>query len=250
MNVLITGASGIIGREIVKDLSSRHKLCLLDSKPFPNRASIITDLSQYNDNTISSGYHNSKLKRWTDAFKAVEVVVHLAVEANLHSTMLHVPHNDIQLTWNVFQAATKHCVHRIVYASSNWAVKALELELAPACYKSNGPKIGSDAYPRPKTYYGISKACGEITGRMMVEDKELNSFVAVRIGSYNPNPTKDEHYRQLGITKNDLCSLFRSSVEAEFNGFHVVYGVSAQKKAPYDLSYTRRLLSWKPKELP
>ncbi len=250
MNVLITGASGIIGREIVKDLSSRHKLRLLDCKPFPDRASIIADLTQYNNNTISSGYYNSKLKRWSDVFKEAGVVVHLAKSTTSNPTLQQTIHNDMQLTWNVFQAAIKHRIRRIVYASSNWVVKVLELELAPACYKSNGPKIGSDAYPRPKTYYGITKACGEITGRMMVEDKELDSFVAVRIGSYNPNPTKDERYRQLGITKNDLCSLFRSCVEAEFNGFHVVYGVSAQKKAPYDLSYTRRLLSWKPKELP
>lgn len=250
MNVLIAGASGIIGREIVKDLSSRHKLRLLDCKPFPDRASIIADLTQYNNNTILSGYYNSKLKRWSDVFKEAEVVVHLAKSTTSNPMLQQTIHNDMQLTWNVFQAAIKHRIRRIVYASSNWAVKALELELAPACYKSNGPKIGSDAYPRPKTYYGITKACGEITGRMMVEDKELDSFVAVRIGIYNPNPTKDERYRQLGITKNDLCSLFRSSVEAEFNGFHVVYGVSAQKKAPYDLSYTRRLLSWKPKELP
>ena len=247
MNVLITGASGIIGREIVKDLSSRHKLRLLDCKPFPDSASIITDLSQCDGEVRLNNCHNYKLKRWADAFKAVEVVVHLAVDASLFSTWRH---NNIQLTWNVFQATTKHRVRRVVYASSNWAVKALELELAPACYSPNGPKIGSNAYPRPKTPYGIGKACGELTGRMMVEDKELNSFVAVRIGSYNPNPTKDEPYRQLGITKNDLCSLFRSCVEAEFNGFHVAYGVSAQKKAPYDLSYTRRLLSWKPKELP
>jgi uronate dehydrogenase len=250
MRIVITGASGLIGKEIVEDLSEHHELCLLDCKPFPNRTSIIADLTKYNDNTISIGYNNSKLKRWSDAFKEAEAVVHLAKSTTSNPTLQQTIHNDMQLTWNVFQAAIKHRIRRLVYASSNWAVKALELELAPACYKSNGPKIGSDAYPRPKTYYGITKACGEITGRMMVDDKELNSFVAVRIGSYNPNPTKGEHYRQLGITKNDLCSLFRSCIEAKFEGFHVVYGVSAQKISPYDLSYTTRLLSWKPKELP
>ena len=74
----------------------------------------------------------------------------------------------------------------------------------------------------------------------------LSSFVAVRIGWYHPNPPKTITYHRLAIGTLDLRSLFRCCVEAEFEGFQVVYGVSAQRISPYDLSYTCQLLSWEP----
>ena len=89
-----------------------------------------------------------------------------------------------------------------------------------------------------------------MTGQMLVDDKRLNSFVAVRIGWYDSDPPKTEAYQRLAIGTEDLRSLFRSCIEAEFEGFHVVYGVSAQKISPYDLSHTCHLLSWKPAQIP
>src|SRR5215470_13084601 len=48
--------------------------------------------------------------------------------------------------------------------------------------------------------------------------------------------------------KRPMSSFIRC-IEAEFDDFHVVYGVSAQKTAPYDLSHTGQLLSWSPRQL-
>jgi hypothetical protein len=83
-----------------------------------------------------------------------------------------------------------------------------------------------------------------------VAERKLISFAAARIGWYHPSPPKTEDYYRLAIGQDDLRSLFRRCVEAEFEGFHVVYGVSAQKISPYDLSHTRQLLSWEPKQMP
>jgi uronate dehydrogenase len=137
-----------------------------------------------------------------------------------------------------------------VYASSNWAVKALEQDLAPGCYTPEGSKIDSDAAPRPMAAYGMSKAMGEIMGRTLVDEGRLKSFVAARIGVYQPLPPEDRVKRHRWIGRQDLRSLLRRCVEAEFEGYHVVYGVSAQPEAPYDLSHTRSLLSWTPQERP
>jgi len=154
--------------------------------------------------------------------------------------------NNIQATWNVLEAAANHHVRRVVFASSNWAVRAPELELAPDCYLPKGPKIGSDSAPRPVNAYGMSKAFGEIAGKMFVDQNLLESFVAVRIGHYSPQPFVKGRSRDIWIGAEDLRSLFRRCVEAEFRGYHVVYGVSAQRTSPYDLSYTRSLLQWEP----
>jgi uronate dehydrogenase len=124
----------------------------------------------------------------------------------------------------------------------------METQLAPDCYRSDGPKIDSETAPSPLTPYGLSKSFGEIAGRMFVEEQKLKSFIAVRIGHYARNPSKDEMDRVRWIGVEDIRSLFRRCVETEIEGFHVVYGVSAQTTAPYDLSHTRKLLAWEPRE--
>lgn len=252
MRVVITGAAGRIGKEIVEEHSGSYDLCHLDCNPVTGCESIIADLAQYAQYGASARSTASEIEslQWMDVFEGAEIVIHLAEDPSPEATWQRVLHNNIQATWNVLQAAVRHRVRRVVYASSNFAVKALELELAPACYEPDGPKIRSDIPPRPITPYGIAKACGEMTGRTLIDEKKLGSFVAVRIGWYHPNPPEIENYRRLGIGAQDLRSLFRHCVEAEFEGFHVVYGVSAQQISPYDLSYTCRLLSWEPKKIP
>jgi NAD+ dependent glucose-6-phosphate dehydrogenase len=248
---LITGAAGRIGREIVDELSGSYELSLIDRRAVPDRASIVADLAKHNGRARVSPWSWTVPRRWRDAFEGVDVVIHLAEHPDNQASWQRVLRNNLPATWNVLQACAQYRVRRVVYASSNWAVRTLELALAPACYRPDGPKIGSDAQPRPKNPYGMAKACGEMIGRMLVDEQQLRSFVAVRIGWYHPgSPPTDESYRQLGVSAQDLRSLFRRCVEAELEGFHVVYGVSAQEAAPYDLSYTQRLLSWKPQRLP
>ena len=50
-----------------------------------------------------------------------------------------------------------------------------------------------------------------------------------------PNKS-DERLRAIWIGVQDLRSLLRRCVESSSEGFHVVYGVSGQPTAPYDLS--------------
>ena len=251
MRVIITGAAGRIGSQLVAELSDSHELCLIDRDQTAGGNSIVADLSS---RPVTNGWRSwlkTKSWRWRDAFERARVVVHFAANIEPLAPWERVLPDNIQATWNVLEAAAMHRVPRVVFASSNWAVKALERKLAPACYLPNGPKIGSDASPNPITAYGLSKALGELAGRMFVDEKKLQSFVAVRIGHYNPTPpADDEEIRTRWIGSNDIRSLLRRCVEAELGGFHVVYGVSAQPTVPYDLSHTRCLLSWQPRQVP
>jgi uronate dehydrogenase len=181
-------------------------------------------------------------------FEGVDVVLHLAGDVRNSAPWEAVALNNIQATWNVIEAAAKYHVPRVVFASSNWAVKALEKKLAPECYLREGPKIDSNAHPSPIRPYGLSKAFGELAGQMFVDQSKLASFIAVRIGYYNTEIPQDTEPRTRWIGKRDIRSLLRRCVEAEFKGFHVVYGVSAQPNSPYDLSYAKRLLRWEPSQ--
>jgi nucleoside-diphosphate-sugar epimerase len=250
MRVVITGAAGRIGSEMVEELSGTHDLCLVDRCPIPGRASVVADLSRSRAAGRGQPRTGPRPPRWAETFQGADVVLHLAADARNLAPWQRVLHDNIQATWNVIEAAARHRVRRVVFASSNWAVKARERALAPACYTPGGPRIGSDIPPQPLYPYGLSKAFGELTGRMFVDEGQLGSFVAVRIGYYHPDPPEDENLRRLWIGARDLRSLLGCCVEAKFEGFHVVYGTSAQPTAPYDLSYTRRLLSWEPRQSP
>ena len=252
MRVVVTGAAGKIGREIADELADSHELTLIDCEPLPGKSSLMMDLSEYPlraDSQLSSYSSLAEERKWRKAFDGVEVVIHLAEDPEPRTAHQRVLKNNVQATWNVLHAAVHHRVRRVIYASSGWAVKLLEEQLAPACYTESGRKITSEIPPCPKNPYGIGKAFGELTGKCYSDTGQLESFLAVRLGWFDPNCPKDELYNHLKITAKDLRSLFRRCVEVPFTGFHVIYGVSAQKTAPYDLFHTRRLLSWEPSSL-
>jgi L-arabinose 1-dehydrogenase [NAD(P)+] len=249
MRVVITGAAGQIGRHTVEELSGLHELRLIDRVPVPGRKSVVADLAE--DDRVTSGKSCWRFGRtsWVPSFDGADAVLHLAGEADHRAPWKSVLRDNIQVTRNVIEVAARYQIPRLIFASSNWVVRALERSLAPACYQPRGPKIAGDAPPRPLHPYGVSKALGELAGRMFVDQRQLRSFVAVRIGAYALEPHKtDERLRAIWIGAADLRSLLCRCVESSADGFHVVYGVSAQPSAPYDLSSTRELLSWEPRQ--
>jgi len=248
MRVVITGAAGRIGTQIVEELSGIHEICLIDRIPIPDRKSVVADLAKVYAGSMWRPWSRFTSASWTESFEGAKVVLHLAADVRNDASWDSVRHNNIQATWNVIKAAAKYQVSRVIFASSNWTVKALEHALAPGCYEPGGSKIGSDVSPCPLRPYGVSKAFGELIGRMFVEEEKLRSFIAVRIGYYDPQPPLNNEDRRLWIGTQDLRTLLRRCVEVETQGFHVAYGVSAQPIVPYDLSYTSCLLSWMPQE--
>jgi len=250
MRVIITGAAGQIGNEIVEELAGTHELCLIDRFPVEGHPTIIADLASSHQRPLFMPWSKSKPSRWTEGFRGAEVVLHLAANPRSRASWQQVARDNVQATWNVLEAAARHSVDRVVFASSNAAVRATERQLAPDCYTPRGPKIGSPSPPRPITPYGFSKAAGELAGQMLVDEGKLRSFVAVRIGAFRTTWPEGRAKPPRWIGTDDLRGLLQQCIEVEFEGFHVVYGVSAQQTAPYDLSHTRSLLRWEPRQMP
>jgi nucleoside-diphosphate-sugar epimerase len=236
MRIAVTGAAGIVGREVVRALEASHELRLVDCQPVAGQQTLLADISKL----PADGDPHA----WTDAFAGADVVVHLAEDPRPESDWQRVLHNNIVGTWNVLWTAAEQGVRRVVYASSHWAVHLLQLESGSSL--ADGSQIGTRVMPRPDTPYGAAKVGGETLGRMLVDTGKLQSFVAVRVGWYHPAPPDTERYRQYGMSGSDVRHLFQRCVEAEFAGFHTVYGTSNISDGPFDMSDTCRLLDWEP----
>ena len=93
--------------------------------------------------------------------------------------------------------------------------------------------------PRPDTYYGVSKVFGEALGRLMVDRYGLE-VVCLRIGSWKQYPTS---VRELStwISPADGVRLLAAALTAPDVGFAVVYGISANTRAWWDLAPARAL---------
>ena len=183
MRIVVTGAAGGVGREVVEALDASHDLRLVDCQPIPDRQAILADISK-----LPAA---SDPETWTDAFSDADVVVHLAEDPRPHADWQRVLHNNIVGTWNVLWTAAEQGVRRVIYASSHWAVHLLQPESGSAIVHEG--RIGTRVIPRPDTPYGAAKVAGETLGRMLVDIGELQTFVAVRIGHYHPEaPPPDD----------------------------------------------------------
>src|SRR5215467_5211303 len=141
MRIIITGAAGNIGRAVVEELSPSHELRLIDIRKINDPRSIVADLA-----LAPSATDNPSGESWSSVFENAAAVVHLAANRDSLAPWEKVLPDNIQATWNVLEAGARHRVSRVVFASSNWAVKSLEQQLAPNCYQPEGPKINSEAF--------------------------------------------------------------------------------------------------------
>jgi nucleoside-diphosphate-sugar epimerase len=248
MRILITGAAGNIGRQMVDELEGSHELVLIDRLAIPGRNVVVADLSRPPGGTLIQRARLGRRARWDRAFARVDALLHLAAQGNPRGSWEDMLRHNVQATVNVLQAAVQADVKHVVFASSHHAVLQLERERASGSGRPR-EKIGSDAPARPLSPYGLSKAVGELCGQMLVDQARLRSFIAVRIGAWEPAPPEDER-RLIWLGASDGRSLLRRCLEADLTGFHVVYGTSAQPESPYDLSYTARVLDWSPGQLP
>ena len=136
--------------------------------------------------------------------------------------------------YNVWEAAHRKGVKRVVYASSIHAV---------GMYPTN-ERVGTDVPHRPDTFYGLAKCFAEDLGRMYWEKRGLES-VCLRIASC----AQVTNTRALGtwLSTDDLVQLVTRAVDTPVTGFAIVYGVSDNDRAAVDTS-AASFLGYRPKD--
>ena len=187
------------------------ELRLLDIKPAPGVD--VVDLRNLGD-----------VKR---SFEGVDKVVHLgaiATEAPFGDILEH----NIKGTYNVYEAARRQGVRRVVFASSNHATGMYP----------RSQQIGPEAPVRPDSYYGVSKVFGEALGRLYAEKWGLE-VACIRIGSLLDRP-QDRRHLSTWLSHRDAVALVRACLEAPLR-FTIVYGVSRVTPSWWDMSAAREL---------
>jgi uronate dehydrogenase len=216
--VLMTGAAGDIGsclREGLRPLV--NELVLTDLRPLAPVAGerfVQADLADRDE--------------MLDAAEGVDAVIHLGgIPSEAPFDELLGP--NVVGTFNVFEAARRNEVPRVVFASSNHAA---------GFYPVQETLSGREA-ARPDTLYGVTKAYGEALGHLYVDKFGLD-VVCIRIGGFLERPLQ---VRDLStwLSHGDAVRLFVACLTAPDVGFRVVYGASANTRLRWDLSPAREL---------
>jgi len=216
--VLMTGAAGGVGRFLRSELKGRYRLRLSDRRP-------LSDLDA------------------TESFVAADLADMGALEAAvdgvdgiLHFGAFSVEHDwetihqaNIVGTHNLFEAARRRGVKRIVFASSNHAVG----------FYRRDQTIDHRVYPRPDGRYGLSKAFGEALGSLYA-DKYGAEVFNIRIGNVGVKPL-DVRRLSIWISPRDLAQLCAIGLEHPAIGFEIVYGMSDNARAWWDNANAARL---------
>ena len=147
MLVAVTGGRGRLGRYVVAELRTRHDVRVLDRAPPASPAAgypVVDILDE---------------ARLAEAIRGREVVVHLAgIDRSLASAPGRVIDTNVRGTWNVFEAAEKAGVRRIVLCSS---IAALGLDHSNPNLPPLFLPVNEEHPARPSEAYGISKYIGE-----------------------------------------------------------------------------------------
>jgi len=226
MRVLVTGAAGSIGRVVTVGLADRgHEIVGLDRVPAPDGFDGPWHLIDCADpDAVASVFAETDL----------DAVVHLAGhpgESNLPDSLT----SHVVTTAALLDAMVEHDVTRIVYAGSNHAVGRTPRQ----------ETLTEQARPRPDTFYGVGKVAAEAVMSLYADRYGIDA-VSCRIGSFLPQP---ETLRNLStwLSPDDCVRMVDAALTTTAPGFAVLYGVSANTRAWWDLE-PGRWLGYEPQD--
>jgi uronate dehydrogenase len=211
--VLLTGAAGRIGVA----LSERLPAFGWDVRRF--------DRAELPDGIVGDVTSPAALDA---AMSGATAVVHLAGQPT-EAPWPVIREANIEGTLQVFEAARRAGVRRVVYASSNHAVGFTPLD----------GELPADVAPRPDTLYGVSKVFGEALGRYYVDRYGLR-VACLRIGTFDDRPT---HPRSLAtwLSPGDAARLVDACLRSPTLDYAIVWGISANRRRTWSLEAGRAL---------
>ena len=217
-SLLITGAAGDVGTHLRRELAGKYDLRLSDIRPIkalaPGEKSAPGDIGKLSD-----------MLRIT---KGVDAIMHLG-GFSVEGPWEMILRANIIGCYNLFEAAHRNGVKRVLFASSNHAT---------GFYKRD-QKIDHRVLPKPDSRYGVSKAFGEQLGSLYSDKYGMQVF-CMRIGNVTVAPP-DKRRLSNWISPRDFAHLVSVGVDNPDIRFEIVYGVSDNRRSWYDNGNAHRL---------
>jgi uronate dehydrogenase len=221
--IVLTGAAGKIGRRMRRPLA---QLC---------RQLVSTDivpLTAVADNEVVTQIDLTDPAAVEALARGAHAIVHFAGYPREAGWDIIIPSNIVTAT-NLWEAAVKNGVGRVLYASTNHVVGFHPVDR----------HIGVNDEVKCDSRYGVSKAFTEVLARFYYEKYGIASL-GVRIGRCEDRPT-DERMLSTWIHPDDLASILALGLEHPIRS-DLIYGISDNASAwcsnPRDggLPYTAR----------
>ncbi|MBE7416953.1 MAG: NAD(P)-dependent oxidoreductase [Ideonella sp.] len=210
--LLLTGAAGHLGRELRPRLARYcDVLRLSDHHAFgaagPGEEVMLAELADKS--------HLLAL------LEGVDAVVHLGGVSTEQPWEPILAANIVGMV-NLYEAARRHRVRRIVFASSNHVT---------GFYRQDQVITPRDPV-RPDGFYGLSKAFGENLAQLYWDRHGLET-VSLRIGSSYAEP-KDRRMLSTWMSFDDTERLVLAALTAPIVGHSVIYGMSDNGRVFWD----------------
>ncbi|MEV1175329.1 NAD(P)-dependent oxidoreductase [Nonomuraea sp. NPDC049784] len=204
MRILMTGAAGKVGALLRPRLARDGRTLRLSDihpvEPGPGEEWVTADLADP--------------AAVAEAMKGVDAVIHLGGQSREHP-WADIVQANINGTQVLLEAARQEGVQQLVLMGSHHAAG---FHTRPA----DGSDLPDYAFPRPDTFYGVSKVVMEALGSLYHDRFGMNVTV-VRLGTCN-EASGDTRGLATWISPDDLTRLIEAALTAP--GYHVVWGVS------------------------
>ncbi len=223
--LLLTGAAGGLGQVLRESLP-----------PFSD----ILRLSDIKNLGIAKAHEEHVLcdlsdKAAVDAMvKGVDAIVHMGGLSTEYA-FEQILEANIKGVFHVYEAARRHGVKRVIFASSNHVIG----------FHRQGDVIDANCVKRPDSYYGLSKSFGEDLSRLYFDRYGIET-ACLRIGSSFPE-AKDRRMLITWLSYRDLTELIRCCLFAPTLGHTIVYGASDNRDKWWDNSQAAHL-GFKPQD--
>jgi uronate dehydrogenase len=208
--LLITGAAGALGREAREGLRGMASAVRLSDIAAMQPARL-----EHSEEVVVCDLED------------VDAILHLGGQA-IEAPWPRVMQANIAGIINLYEAARKAGVGRVLFASSNHAIG----------FHRRTQKLDHTSPARPDGRYGLSKAFGEDIASLYADKFGISSF-CMRIGSCFPEPTT-ERMLSTWLSYADFIRLVTAGLTAHYH-YEIVYGVSANTRTWWDNSNAARL---------
>jgi nucleoside-diphosphate-sugar epimerase len=224
----ITGGAGRIGSALTPLLREPYRIRLADRRELP--AGVEPDEFVFGDVTDLAAAER--------AVAGASAVLHLAGNPSTAATWDEVRPANIDGTFNVFEAARRHGIGKVVFASTNHVMGFYALE-------ERFP-VDTRSAIRPDSLYGVSKAFGEALARYYSDSFGM-STICLRIGWFTPRLPSIPSLNPLWISAGDLAQIVLRCLETS-RPFGIYNATSNNPQGQWDLQTAREELGYAPQD--